>query len=91
MINAYTELNDPEIQQANFKRQSDTDDSHHPDENFVKALEYGMPPAVGWGLGIDRLVMIATNQKSIREVLLYPLLRPEAQGTLKGKDDDENR
>jgi len=78
--NAYTELNDPEVQEANFRRhlagQSDATMAVL-DEDFVRALEYGMPPAGGLGVGLDRLVMLLTDRPSIRDVILFPLLRPE--------------
>jgi len=75
--NAYTELNDPKVQKkifediANQKKQGD-DEIPPSDENFIKALEYGLPPTGGWGIGIDRLVMLLTSQDSIREVMLFP-------------------
>jgi len=79
--NAYTELNDPEVQEANFRRhlagQGDATMAVL-DEDFVRALEYGMPPAGGLGVGLDRLVMLLTGRPSIRDVILFPLLRPEA-------------
>lgn len=81
LANAYTELNDPDLQETLFATQLEgqaADDSMAKmDHDFVRALRYGMPPAGGLGIGIDRLVMILTNQKSIRDVILFPLLRPE--------------
>jgi lysyl-tRNA synthetase class 2 len=78
--NAYTELNDPQIQRSIFeeisKQKNKGDDEIPPsDENFIKALEYGLPPTGGWGIGIDRLVMLLTEQDSIREVILFPTRR----------------
>jgi lysyl-tRNA synthetase class 2 len=80
LANAYTELNSPFIQRDNFKQQmkdktSGDDEAQLPDDSFVKALEYGLPPTGGLGIGIDRLVMFLTNQTSIREVILFPTLR----------------
>ena len=83
MANAYTELNDPDLQEELFKTQLDglpeEDSMARMDTDFVRALRHGMPPAGGLGIGIDRLVMVLTNSQSIREVILFPLLRPEAQ------------
>ena len=81
MCNAYTELNDPEVQrrlfdlQAGLKSQGD-EEAQVPDEDFCKSLEYGLPPTGGWGLGIDRLVMLLCNKANIKEVLLYPAMKP---------------
>ncbi len=77
VANAYSELNDPIQQKARFEQQLETEPEAKLDEDFVKALEYGMPPAGGLGIGIDRLVMILTGQESIREVILFPQLKPE--------------
>jgi len=77
MGNAYTELNDPAVQKANFENQLKEADHDWGilDEDFIRALEHGMPPAGGLGIGIDRLVMLLTNNHSIRDVILFPLLR----------------
>ncbi len=83
IANAYTELNDPDVQEANFRRQLaglDEEEAtfRNVDEDFLEALRVGMPPAGGLGIGIDRLVMILTNHRSIRDVILFPLLRPQS-------------
>jgi lysyl-tRNA synthetase class 2 len=81
LANAYTELNDPLLQEELFKTQltgmAEEDSMAKMDNDFVKALRHGMPPAGGLGIGIDRLVMLLTNSKSIRDVILFPLLRHE--------------
>ncbi|MAJ87400.1 MAG: lysine--tRNA ligase [Cellvibrionales bacterium TMED148] len=82
IANGFSELNDPEDQAERFKHQvsernEGDDEAMHFDEDYIRALEYGMPPAVGEGIGIDRLVMILTNSRSIRDVLLFPHMRPE--------------
>ncbi len=83
IANAFSELNDPIDQEARFQRQIDRrgdDEEIHPvlDRDYIRALEYGMPPAGGEGIGIDRLVMLLTDSASIRDVILFPLLKPES-------------
>lgn len=81
LANAYTELNDPDLQEELFKTQldgqEDEDSMAKMDHDFIRALRYAMPPAGGLGIGIDRLVMLLTNRRSIRDVILFPLMRPE--------------
>jgi lysyl-tRNA synthetase class 2 len=73
----YTELNDPEVQAKNFAQQvGNHEEQQKVDEDFLTALQYGMPPAGGIGLGIDRLVMMLTGAESIRDVILFPLMKP---------------
>ena len=95
IANAYSELNDPIDQRERFEEQlaltaKGDDEAMFIDQDFLRALEYGMPPASGMGIGIDRLTMLMTNQSSIQEVLFFPQMRPEEFETSKTDELSEN-
>ena len=82
IANGFSELNDPDDQRGRFQAQVDAknvgaDETMDYDEDYCRALELGMPPTAGEGIGIDRLAMLLTGQDSIRDVILFPLMRPE--------------
>ena len=82
IANGFSELNDPEDQRRRFEaqlkeRERGDEEAHQMDENYINALSYGMPPAGGVGVGVDRLAMLFTDSHTIRDVILFPLLRPE--------------
>ncbi len=94
LANAYTELNDPAIQEETFSKQlaglKEEDSMAKMDADFINALRYGMPPAGGLGIGIDRLVMLMTNKQTIRDVVLFPLLKPEKAEERSQKSEDSS-
>jgi lysyl-tRNA synthetase class 2 len=103
ICNAYTELNDPFDQRERFAQQANDkdagdDEAQLVDETFCNSLEYGLPPTGGWGMGIDRLAMFLTDSNNIKEVLLFPAMRPESSGDASkrmgdvgGEDEDEEK
>jgi lysyl-tRNA synthetase class 2 len=94
LANGYSELNDPRLQWESFAaqvaaREGGDEEAAQMDEDYIRALEYGMLPCSGLGVGIDRLVMILTGAASIRDVILFPLMKPEVQepsGDTQGQD-----
>jgi lysyl-tRNA synthetase class 2 len=94
IANGFSELNDPEDQRARFEsqlkeRERGDEEAHQMDENYINARSFGMPPAGGVGLGVDRLAMLFTDSHTIRDVILFPLLRPERQSTAEDAKDAE--
>jgi lysyl-tRNA synthetase class 2 len=98
LCNSYTELNDPKIQRSCFEAQAKDralgdDEAQLVDETFCNSLEYGLPPTAGWGMGIDRTAMFLSNNNNIKEVLLFPAMKPdegaEAAEKEKGKEKSE--
>jgi lysyl-tRNA synthetase class 2 len=86
IANGFSELNDPEDQRRRFEaqlkeRERGNEEAHQMDEDYIRALSYGMPPAGGVGVGVDRLAMLLTDSHTIRDVILFPLLRPERHST----------
>ena len=94
IANGFSELNDPEDQRRRFEqqlqeRERGDEEAHQMDEDYIRALSYGMPPAGGVGVGVDRLAMLLTDSHTIRDVILFPLLRPEKASTPEAAEDTE--
>jgi lysyl-tRNA synthetase class 2 len=96
IANGFSELNDPEEQRRRFEqqlkeRERGNEEAHQMDEDYIRALSYGMPPAGGVGVGVDRLAMLLTDCRTIRDVILFPLLRPEQGSTTEDTGDTEKK
>jgi len=93
-LNAYTELNDPKVQLESFRSQAGAkddgdDEAQSVDQAYVDALEYGLPPTAGWGMGIDRLTMLLTDSNNIKEVLLFPAMKPDQDMTKQAEQKEQ--
>jgi lysyl-tRNA synthetase class 2 len=96
LSNGFSELNDPEDQRARFEqqlkeRERGDEEAHQMDEDYIRALSYGMPPTGGVGVGVDRVAMLLTDSHTIRDVILFPLLRPEKNRTTEDTEDTEGK
>jgi lysyl-tRNA synthetase class 2 len=93
-VNAFSELNDPQEQEARFKEQEENikkgdDEAMRTDREFIEALEYGMPPAAGLGLGVERLIALLTNSNAVREIILFPTMRPKTDSKTDQEEDEK--